>query len=203
MREALRELESTGLVAARKHAGVFVREPDPSEVADLYELRAALDGLAGQRAARLPAAARTALTTALGASIAEMQAAAAAHEVQRYYATNLQFHWAIVEAAENGALAETYRGVVQKLHLSRLKNLSSESHTRASIAEHQAIASALRDGDPTRCELAMARHVRDAYVRLAAPQPTRRTARAARQKPGACDLPTPTARPTRTRGDSR
>lgn len=203
VREALRELESTGLVAARKHAGVFVREPDPSEVADLYELRAALDGMAGQRAARLPAAARTALATVLSASIADMQAAAAAHEVQRYYATNLQFHWAVVEAAGNSALAETYRGVVQKLHLSRLKNLSSEAHTRASIAEHQVIADALRDGDPTRCELAMARHVGDAYMRLAAPQPTRPTVRVPRQEPGACDPSTPTARTARTRRDSR
>ena len=35
VREALRELESSGLVASRNHAGVFVRELSAREVADL------------------------------------------------------------------------------------------------------------------------------------------------------------------------
>ena len=90
VREALRELESTGLVVARKHAGVFVREPDAEEVRDLYEMRGLLDGFAGRRAARLDDAARIALADALDASIAAMNAAFAAHDVQRYYRENLQ-----------------------------------------------------------------------------------------------------------------
>lgn len=166
VREALRELESTGLVAARKHAGVFVREPDAQEVRDLYEMRGLLDGFAGRRAARLPDAARIALADKLDAFIAAMSAAASAHDVQRYYSENLNFHWAIVEAAGNHALTETYRGVVQKLHLSRLKNLSHDTGMRASIAEHIAIARALRDGDIVRCEKLMAQHVDDAFARL-------------------------------------
>ena len=166
VREALRELESTGLVVARKHAGVFVREPSAEEVRDLYEMRSLLDGFAGRSAARLPAAPRIALADALDASIEAMNVAAAAHDVQRYYGENLRFHWAIVEAAGNHALANTYRGVVQKLHLSRLKNLSHDTGMRASIKEHVAIARALRKGDAARCEELMASHVGDAYLRL-------------------------------------
>jgi DNA-binding GntR family transcriptional regulator len=166
VREALRELESTGLVVARKHAGVFVREPTADEVHDLYEIRGLLDGFAGRRAARLEEPARTALADLLDASIAAMNAAFDAHDVQRYYRENLAFHWAIVEAAGNHALAATYRTVVQKLHLSRLKNLSQDMGMRASIAEHTRIARALRKGDIARCEDLMARHVSDAYDRL-------------------------------------
>ena len=166
VREALRELESTGLVAARKHAGVFVREPTGEEVCELYEMRGLLDGFAGRRAARLEAPARLALADRLDASIDAMNAAFAVHDVQRYYRENLNFHWAIVEAAGNHALAATYRTVVQKLHLSRLKNLSQDMGMRASIAEHTRIARALRKGDIARCEDLMARHVSDAYDRL-------------------------------------
>lgn len=166
VREALRELESTGLVVARKHAGVFVREPSADEVRDLYEMRGLLDGLAGRRAARLADEPRIALADRLDAFIVAMKAAAAAHEVQRYYHENLNFHWAIVEAAGNHVLADSYRGVVQKLHLSRLKNLSQDTGMRASIAEHARIARALRKGDIARCEALMARHVNDAYGRL-------------------------------------
>lgn len=166
VREALRELESSGLVVSRKHAGVFVRELDAAEVHSLYELRALLDGYAGRRAAQLPLPARLALARTLDDSIAAMQATADLSDVESYYAENLRFHWLMIEAADNLPLAETYRGVVQKLHLSRLKNLSQDMGMRASIAEHRDIAAAQRSGDAERCEALLATHVHQAHDRL-------------------------------------
>jgi DNA-binding GntR family transcriptional regulator len=166
VREALRELESSGLVISRKHSGVFVRQLDAAEVRDLYQMRGLLDGFAGRRAARLPDGQRDTLLTLLEASVNAMQQAAAQHDVQRYYSENLRFHWAIVEAAGNQQLSETYRGIVQKLHVSRLKNLSHDVGMKASIAEHVDIVQALRDADAERCETLMSHHVGDAYQRL-------------------------------------
>src|SRR5690606_32104490 len=40
VREALRELESMGLVVSRKHSGVYIRELSSEEVHDLYQFRA-------------------------------------------------------------------------------------------------------------------------------------------------------------------
>jgi DNA-binding GntR family transcriptional regulator len=111
VREALRELESSGLVEARKHSGVFVRKLGAEEVRGLYELRALLDGFAGRRAARLPAEQRERLADALDASVARMEEAAQAYDVSAYYSENLRFHWLMVEAAGNAALVETYRPV--------------------------------------------------------------------------------------------
>ena len=65
VREALRELESQGLVVARKHAGVFVRQLEPDEIRDLYQMRGLLDGFAGRCAACLPAERRMALLQVL------------------------------------------------------------------------------------------------------------------------------------------
>ncbi|WP_299451677.1 FCD domain-containing protein [uncultured Pigmentiphaga sp.] len=168
VREALRELESSGLVVSRKHAGVFVRELDGEEVRGLYDLRALLDGYAGRRTAQLTLPQRVELADALDESISHMRAAADAHDVATYYAENLRFHWLMIEAADNRPVEETYRTVVQKLHLSRLKNLSQDTGMRASIAEHVEIARALRDGDAVRCEALLASHVRDAFTRLQA-----------------------------------
>ena len=70
VREALRELEAMGLVVSRKNVGVFVRELAPREVADLYELRAVLDGHAGTRAAALGDVPRRALSKILDAATA-------------------------------------------------------------------------------------------------------------------------------------
>ena len=166
VREALRELESSGLVVARKHSGVFVRELEAAEICDLYQVRGLLDGFAGRQATGLPLTRKTALLAILDAAAEAMKDAASLQEVQRYYGENLRFHWALIEACDNRTLAETYRGVVQKLHLSRLKNLARDVGMQASIAEHVQIVEALRQGDPVRCESLMSRHVGDAYQRL-------------------------------------
>ncbi len=166
VREALRELESTGLVVSRKNVGVFVREFSPKEVADLYELRAVLDGHAGSRAGALAEVPRKALSRTLQSATAAMQKAARRRDLPAYYAENLRFHWAIVEAAGNGKLAEAYRGVVQQLHLWRLKNLSQPVGMAASIAEHEAIAKAVREGDAATAGRLLAEHVGAARQRL-------------------------------------
>lgn len=186
VREALRELESSGLVVARKHAGVFVRELGAQEVADLYDMRALLDGHAGQRAAALAQRERQVLLRTLDDSIARMQAAHRARsepgQIQVYYSENLRFHWAIVEAAGNAELAGAYRAIVQKLHLSRLKNLSQDVGMRVSIAEHEDIASVLRAGDAAAARELMSRHVRDAHQRLTIPQPSGQAPRRAQHE---------------------
>ena len=166
VREALRELESSGLVVARKHAGVFVRQLEAREIRDLYQMRGLLDGFAGRQAAQLPATDKAALLALLDESVQAMSDAAGRHDVQRYYSENLRFHWALIESAGNQTLTESYRGIVQKLHLSRLKNLSHDVGMQASIAEHLDIVQAVRQGDPARCEALMAHHVGDAYERL-------------------------------------
>lgn len=166
VREALRELESSGLVISRKHSGVFVRQLDATEVRDLYQMRGLLDGFAGRCVSQLPQNKRQALATLLSISVDDMRRAANAHDVQGYYAENLRFHWAIVAAAGNQQLLDTYRGLVQKLHLSRLKNLSQDIGMQVSIAEHAEIVEALCALDAARCEALLAQHVGDAYERL-------------------------------------
>lgn len=170
VREALRELESSGLVEARKHSGVFVRKLGAEEIRGLYELRALLDGFAGRRAAGLPDAERGRLADALDGSVGRMEDAARADNVSAYYSENLRFHWLMVEAAGNAAVTETYRNLVQKLHLSRLTNLSHGMGMLVSVAEHRAIAAALRAGDAGACEQLVASHVQRAHERLAAPR---------------------------------
>ena len=168
VREALRELESSGLVEARKHSGVFVRKLGTEEVRGLYELRAVLDAFAGRRAGQLPVADRAHLADVLDSSVGRMEDAARASNVSAYYSENLRFHWIMVEATGNTALAETYRNIVQKLHLARLTTLAQDTGMRTSINWHRDIAAAQRAGDAARCERLLADHVLDAHQRLAA-----------------------------------
>lgn len=166
VREALRELESSGLVSSRKHSGTFVREIQDAEVLDLYEMRSLLDGFAGAKAAALPNTARQSLSQALQASVTTMQAAATQQDVPVYYAENLHFHWLIIEAAGNQPLASTYREVVQKLHLARLKSLSQGLSMQSSIAEHTLIADAIAQGQTEQARQLLTQHVSSAFKRL-------------------------------------
>lgn len=168
VREGLRELESSGLVIARKNAGVFVRVHSAKEIDDLYDMRALLDGHAGSLVAQQTSAERKALARQLAEHLARMKAAAAARDTQAYYTANLAFHWAIVEAAGNAALAGAYRQVVQQLHVSRLRNLSDAAAVKASIAEHRAIHAALVAGDAQGLQALQIAHVNDAHARLRA-----------------------------------
>jgi len=166
VREALRGLESSGLVVSRKNAGVFVRELAAEDVSQLYELRAVYDAYAGRRAGELAAAPRRALLKILDGATAGMRKAAKREDVSTYYAENLRFHWAIVEAVGNARFSEAYRDVVQQLHLWRVQNLSHGLAMAASAAEHDEILEAIRGGDGARAERLMASHVHTAHGRL-------------------------------------
>ena len=166
VREALRALESSGLVVARKNAGVFVRELAPGEVSDLYELRAVFDAYAGRKAGELAEAPRRALVKVLESATAGMRKAARREDVATYYAENLRFHWAIVEAVGNARFADAYRDVVQQLHLWRIQNLSTGLAMAASASEHDEILHAIRAGDAARADKLMASHVHTAHGRL-------------------------------------
>lgn len=172
VREALRELESSGLVVSRKHAGVFVRAIEAKEVQDLYEIRSVLDSFAGAKAASLPADARQALTETLKTSMAVMVAAHQEAKLAAYYSENLHFHWLIVQSAQNEQLSRTYQEVVQKLHLARLQSLSHVTGMKTSIAEHQNITQAISKGDADSAQKLLATHVSSAYSRLKQSMPT-------------------------------
>jgi DNA-binding FadR family transcriptional regulator len=64
----------------------------------------------------------------------------------------------LVEAAGNEAVSSTYRGVVQQLHLARLKNLSQDTGMQASMVEHRAILDALAAGDAEACRTLLVSH---------------------------------------------
>lgn len=163
VREALRDLESTGLVESRKHTGVVVRQLTAKETADLYELRSVLDAFAGSAVA---AKGDPVLVARLEQRLQAMDDAARGKDVVAYYEANLHFHWDIIDACGNNQIQEVYRGVVQKLHLVRLKNLSTDVGMLNSIKEHHAIVDAIRGKQAGLCASLMGDHVKAAGTRL-------------------------------------
>jgi DNA-binding GntR family transcriptional regulator len=86
--------------------------------------------------------------------------------VMAYYEANLHFHWDIIHASGNREICDIYRGVVQKLHMARLRNLSTDVGILNSIKEHHAIVDAIQNKRADICEALMASHVKAAGERL-------------------------------------
>src|SRR5262249_35086905 len=119
-----------------------------------------------RKAGQLRDVPRRALVKVLDAATAAMRKAARKHDVGTYYAENLRFHWAIVEAVGNARFSDSYRDLVQQLHLWRIQNLSQGLAMAASADEHDEILKAIRAGDAARVEKLMSSHVHTAHGRL-------------------------------------
>jgi DNA-binding GntR family transcriptional regulator len=89
VREAFRALEESGLVRLEKNRGVFVRQISLEEAAEIYELRATFDQLAGRK---LAAAVTPGQLKELRLLLERMEKAAARSDLDAYHPLNLQFH---------------------------------------------------------------------------------------------------------------
>ncbi|ONG58670.1 hypothetical protein BKE38_02500 [Pseudoroseomonas deserti] len=162
LREALRGLERDGLVAAGPAGqGMSVRRLEPEEMAELYDMRALLQGFILARLAERHAAGRLSDETmqTLRGDVARMQEDAEAGRAASYYARNLAFHDALHAAAGHRRAAALYGSLLKESHLARQRALSQTASMRESNAEHAAMLEAVAFGDAGR-----ARRLGEAHV---------------------------------------
>lgn len=163
LREALQNLCARGLAEAVRNRGVFVRKISPAEVFELYDVRAALFGLAGYL---LTDRINDTILEKLHGYLDTMDVLAKTRNIPEYYRTNLEFHDYLVRSAGNQALLVEYHSFVNKLHLYRMRVLVSEGGLQVSNREHADLVDAVASGDNQRAQQAFFRHVERAKMRL-------------------------------------
>ncbi|SFI47816.1 DNA-binding transcriptional regulator, GntR family [Bosea sp. OK403] len=156
IREACRGLEQSGLVNVIVNRGVFIRALDGREAAELYEIRAALYGLAGRLLAPIVTDQQIAILTGY---VEEMDAAMAAGDLNSFYPGNLRFHEAIVEFGGNTRLAAECAAIHREMHLLRRRTLDMPGRMATSNDEHRAILERIAARDPIGAEAALEEHV--------------------------------------------
>lgn len=142
VREALRDLTAEGLVVFRPHIGAVVRELNLDELAELYEIRKALEPLGIRRAAARITRAELAAITALAKEMdAETDPAAWAE-------LNRRFHAALEEAADAPFISSVLKGVQDIAAIYVAHSLILEpSRILSGNKEHRALLAALRRHD--------------------------------------------------------
>jgi phosphonate utilization transcriptional regulator len=162
VREAFRMLEEAGLVRTEKNRGVFVRDIPIDEASEIFDLRAAMDELAGRQLAAKIAPAEL---KELRAMVDAMQKAVKSDDAHGYHLLNLRFHDRLVELAGNRKLTAIYRKLIKELSLFRRLNLADGALMPVSAGEHRQIVKAIASGDADAAGSAMFRHAMDSKLR--------------------------------------
>ena len=181
VREALRQLQSEGLVDMRPRLGASVREVSFLEFKEMCELRLALESFSAEQAARNRGPEEIIeLEEAydqMKALMADLELSPNSEEIiQKLIQQDIRFHLSVLQAAGNGLL----RTEVFRLHLfSRLvpmnlgvitrkieEELSNTPERRRWVLEcHHKILLGIRNGDPAAARAAMHEHISDIIER--------------------------------------
>ncbi len=164
VRDALFTLERDGLVTKIPYKGTYVSEVSLKDATEIFELRAVLEGLAGRLAAHSFEAADFAEAERLLDAADEARLRGDREAASQLGA---QFHWLILQQAENRRLKPILAKLEEQLR--RLRRLSDLRRGRLekSSREHRLILEALRAGDPLAVEQAMRSHLQSVVLDFA------------------------------------
>ena len=156
-REAIRRLESEGLISFLPRFGAVIAKLDHQETMELYDLRQILEGSAAGFAARHASAAEIEELEELIAAEPEL-----AGRPEQFADLNQQFHCALYRAAHNRFLERTLVGLRDSMALLGATSLNVRGRVEAAHSEHLAIISAIAEGKVEKAEKAARRHIRNA-----------------------------------------
>ena len=163
--QALVALEVIGVVAVRHGDGTVVTRAGSARIVEairahadrlpeIIDTRDALETkIAGLAASRRTEEDLARIDAALTAMAADVEAGG------RGVAGDEQFHGAVTAAAHSLLLARLMEEISELIRETRLESLSQPGRPRDSLAGHQAVADAIRAGDPEAAAAAMHAHV--------------------------------------------
>lgn len=156
IREALQRLAQSGLVEQLPRRGVFVRQPGPVELIEMFEVMAELEAVCARLAAtRISDAALQKLhdTNAL------CDAAVEANDANGYFRENERFHALLYRQSGNSFLEQECFRLHRRLQPFRRLQLQLRGRLRQSMSEHKAIVAALENGDGETAANVMRAHI--------------------------------------------
>lgn len=160
VREALRRLESDGVVVRRRAGGLEAAAMAPSEMGDVFLIRSVLDGLAAGLASERASGSDW---DRVRAEVAAMERAIAEHgqASDQFHDHHLAVHASIYRLAFGPRLAGVLSSNV--LHYTEIAadlSYTDPARTSPAVSQHERLVTELASGDPRRAEAAADEHVR-------------------------------------------
>jgi DNA-binding GntR family transcriptional regulator len=157
VREALQRLETQSMLT-RDGRSLIVASLDHNQLAELYVVRAELEGLAARLAAKH---ATEEEIRVLKAMIEEDRAHLGNPEALSR--ANRRFHKQIHLASHNRFLVQQLGLVHRSMALLATTSLAAEGRGEAALAEHEAIVTAIAAGDEAAAQAALRAHISRAF----------------------------------------
>lgn len=157
VREVLRHLETEGLVETIPHQGPVVASLDADKAAQIYEIRALLEGHAAQLCAER---ADDALIERLDSINDDIQAAFAASDSRGVLAHTAEFYELMFEGSGQTMAWEIVQSLNARINRLRAMTISSSGRAAEAAAEMRQILDALKRRDAQAAHDASVAHVR-------------------------------------------
>ncbi|WP_299767957.1 GntR family transcriptional regulator [uncultured Tateyamaria sp.] len=156
IREALQVLVTSGLAEQVPRRGVFIRQPGPVELMEMFETMAEIEAVCGRLAAmRMTDQDLEALT----AANERCQEAIQDSDPDRYYSENETFHQIIYRASTNSFLEKQALQLQNRLKAYRRIQLRFRGRLEQSMSEHSEVLLALQEGNADRAASVLRSHV--------------------------------------------
>ena len=158
VREALRRLESEGLVQIVPGWGACLASPTKQEIIDTYEVRETLETMAIRKAARRITPLQLCM---LQEQINAEREVFVKKDLESYLKVNDDFHIIIAESSGNSTLAGYVRNILSRIFVQMIFFESFfDFDTNPSLEEHIAILEALSAHDEEKCTTLIREHLR-------------------------------------------
>lgn len=162
VREAIRKLELEGFLVMVPRRGVYVAGISMKDIVDVFEIRAALEGLAaGLAAERITDEELEELERALVKT-----AEAIYSNLDAVVETDVYFHDLIYRASRNQRLIQMVSNLQDQIHRFRTTSLSQPGRTKVAIEEHKKIVEALAERNVELAQNLARDHIENAEASL-------------------------------------
>jgi DNA-binding GntR family transcriptional regulator len=156
VREALRKLETEGLVDASR-SGLVVRQSSEEDLVEIFYLREALEGMAARLAAEN---ATRAEIDELHALFEDMEAVAARGDIALVRKLTGEFHLLVCRASHNKRLIQSLQGLLDHVRQAQSSTLYMPGRPADALKEHRALLRAIAKRDPDLAETLARQHRR-------------------------------------------
>lgn len=159
VREALRQLETEGLIHTLPHRGPSVARLSMEDAASIYQIRGALEALAAQLFALNASDAQVA---ELSSSVKTLELAYKGRDIQVIVTAKRRFYEILMAGSGNNMIASVLNKMNARITMLRRVSLASPDRWPASIREIKAVLKAIRQRDPDAAFNASLRHIQQA-----------------------------------------